>query len=600
MYLNDTLKNKARKPQLELQPRQKCWTRLPLRRLFAANIGCTSANSAPHNCRAHWKPWGVAFVVAAFCALPHAVMAQDEPENKGLTLRGSIQTDMLVPENDKQTGATKANGDFLNNTYVELGASLKNIDVGLRLEYLQYPLPGFEPDFKGWGVPHYYIKWQTKRMELTAGTFYEQFGSGFVLRTYEERSLGIDNSLLGGRLKVNPLPGVFVKALAGKQRRYWEHNDDWVAGGDLELNIEQWLPSMQEHDHYLMLGASVVNKNEPDEVIMTDASHRLRLPRNVMAYDVRARWQHGAYNVLAEYAQKGQDPTADNGYIYRHGYVAMLSGSYSKQGLSLLLQAKRSVNMGFRSRRSMMGTSSFINHLPAFTLEHTYALPAMRPYATQPLGEWAYQASLGYKLKKGTALGGRYGTALKLNFSHVHGIDQNVHGTKGTDGYGSAFWAWGDATYYQDLNLQMEKQWSHALKTTLMYTNQRYNKTVVEGEGGMIHANIFVADVKWKMSPRTTLRTEAQYLQSKDDDSDWLFGLLELSLAPSWMFTVSDQYNSGSTRTHYYQALVTFSHGAHRLQVGYGRTKDGYNCSGGVCRYIPATKGATLSYSYNF
>ena len=107
-------------------------------------------------------------------------MGQDEPENKGLTLRGSIQTDMLVSENDKQTGAMKANGDFLNNTYVELGASLKNIDVGLRLEYLQYPLPGFEPDFKGWGVPHYYIKWQTKRMELTAGTFYEQFGSGFV------------------------------------------------------------------------------------------------------------------------------------------------------------------------------------------------------------------------------------------------------------------------------------------------------------------------------------------------------------------------------------------------------------------------------------
>jgi len=88
MYLNDTLKNKARKPQLELQPRLKCWTRLPLRRLFAANISCASANSAPHNCRAHWKPWGVAFVVAAFSALPHAVMGQDEPENKGLTLSG--------------------------------------------------------------------------------------------------------------------------------------------------------------------------------------------------------------------------------------------------------------------------------------------------------------------------------------------------------------------------------------------------------------------------------------------------------------------------------------------------------------------------------
>ena len=69
-------------------------------------------------------------------------------------------------------------------------------------------------------------------MELTAGTFYEQFGSGFVLRTYEERSLGIDNSLLGGRVKANPLPGVFVKALAGKQRRYWELNPGWLGGAN--------------------------------------------------------------------------------------------------------------------------------------------------------------------------------------------------------------------------------------------------------------------------------------------------------------------------------------------------------------------------------
>lgn len=599
MLLNNMLRTNSPNKQLLLQPRQARWMGLPLQQMLGIKKKFSEPNAVAKPHRANWKPWGTALAIALCCAMALPAVAQDQPK-KGLTLRGSIQTDMLVPENDKQAGITKDNGDFLNNTYVELDASLKNFDAGVRLEYMQYPLPGFEPDFKGWGVPYYYLKWQTQHVELTAGTFYEQFGSGFVLRTYEERSLGVDNSLLGGRLKANLLPGVYVKALAGKQRRYWEHNPGWVGGTDLELHIEQWLPGMQAHDHHLMLGASVVNKNEPDEVIMADATHRLRLPRNVLAYDVRAQWQHGAYNVLAEYAQKGQDPTADNGYIYRHGYVAMLSGSYSKRGLSMLLQAKRSVNMGFRSRRSMVGISSYVNHLPAFTLEHTYALPALRPYATQPEGEWAYQASLGYKLKKGTALGGRYGTALKLNFSHVHGIAKNHHGGKGTDGYGSAFWAWGDATYYQDLNVQVEKRWNPALKTTLMYMNQRYNKTVVEGEGGMINANIFVADVKWKLSPRTTLRTEAQYMQSKDGNGDWLFGLAELSLAPSWMFTVSDQYNAGSTHIHYYQALVTFVHGAHRLQVGYGRTNDGYNCSGGVCRYMPPTKGATLSYSYNF
>ena len=66
------------------------------------------------------------------------------------------------------------------------------------------------------------------------------------------------------------------------------------------------------------------------------------------------------------------------------------------------------------------------------------------------------------------------------------------------------------------------------------------------------------------------------------------------------MFTISDMYNSGVTNQHYYQGLVTFSHGSHRLQLGYGRTREGWNCAGGVCRRVPSSKGVTLSYNYNF
>jgi len=133
-----------------------------------------------------------------------------------------------------------------------------------------------------------------------------------------------------------------------------------------------------------------------------------------------------------------------------------------------------------------------------------------------------------------------------------------------------------------------------------MYMNQLYNRTAIEGEGGMLRSDVFVADVKHKFSAKTALRTEVQYLPSKDGDRDWLFALAEWSLAPAWMFTLSDLYNSGRTHIHYYQALVTFTPGAHRLQIGYGRTREGYNCAGGVCRPIPATKGWTLSYNYNF
>ena len=538
-------------------------------------------------------------IAGLLLCVPHMEMWAQENNNEKLNLTGSVQSDVLIPQEDEKTGATKSSGDFLTNTYIDLNATSKYVDAGLRLEYLKHPLPGFENDFKGWGVPNFYVKGRYKTAELTLGTFYEQFGLGFILRTYEERSLGIDNSLLGARLLVKPVKGVTLKVLSGKQRRYWKYNHALVSGGDVELNLDEWFKALKDKT-YITVGASFVNNHEGDEDIMTDATHRLNLPHNVNAFDVRASLQHGAFSVLAEYAMKGQDPSFDNGYIYRNGYVAMLSGSYSKRGMSVLLQAKRSVNMAFRSARSMTGTSSFINHLPPFTMEHSYALAALYPYATQPGGEWAYQGVFGYTFPKHTFLGGKYGTSMKLNVSHVHGIRRNEKGGKGSDGYGSAFWAWGPSTYYQDINLQMEKKLSKSVKLNLMYMNQLYNKTVIEGEGGVIHSDIFIADAKFKLASKATLRTEVQYLSTKDDDGDWLFGLAEFSLAPSWMFTISDMYNSGKTNLHYYQGLVTFLKGAHRIQVGYGRTRSGYNCSGGVCRYIPASKGFTLSYNYNF
>ena len=527
-----------------------------------------------------------------------SLCAQEESDK--LRLSGSLQSDMLLAQKDSTIGAEATDGRFLTNTYLDLKLSSRYVEAGARLEYLKHPLPGYENDFKGWGVPYAYLKGRYKNAELTLGSFYEQFGSGFILRSYEERSLGIDNSLQGARLNYRPWAGVAVKVLTGRQRRYWNHNKSWMTGADVEWNIDELCKTLQQHNTYVTLGASYLNKHERDEVIMVDPTHRLHLPLNVNAFDVRLRVQHRAFNVLAEMAMKSQDPSHDNGYIYRNGYVAMLSGSYSKRGMSLLLQAKRSTNMGFRSRRGMEGISSFVNHLPPFTMEHTYTLAALYPYATRPDGEWAYQAAAAYTFPKGSMVGGKYGTTAKVNFSHVHSVRKNGAGEIGTDGYGSPFWAWGDATYYQDVDFQVEKRLAKDTKLNLMYMYQRYNQTLLEGHGGMLNSHIFVADVKQKLAPNTTLRVEGQYLASKDGDKDWLFGLGELSLAPHWMFTLSDLYNVGNTHVHYYQGYVTYSGGAHRLQLGYGRTRAGFNCSGGVCRYIPATKGLTLSYNYNF
>lgn len=538
-------------------------------------------------------------------SMPFVAWGQEAAsDNDKITVSGSLQGDILFPQSDAKIGAEHYSETALTNSFAEVNITSKHADAGARFEYLDHPMPGFEPDYKGYGVPYFFVKGHWQKLEITLGNFYDQFGSGFVFRTYEDRSLGIDNSLQGARLMVKPFSGVTLKALTGRQRRYWDYNDSWITGADLELSLDSWLKALQDRGAYLTLGGSFVTKHEGDEDIMPSnfPNYKLNLPHNVAAYDVRLRYQQGGLNVLAEYAQKSQDPTQDNDYIYRKGYVALLSASYSKRGMSLLLQAKRSDNMSYRSRRSLPSkaeNSSYINNLPPFTMDHTYTLAALYPYATQPDGEWAYQAELGYNFKRHTFLGGKYGTKVKLNYSLVQSIDKNMH-TGDTDGYGSAFWKWGDSRYYQDLNVQVEKKVSKAFKLNLMYMNQFYNKTVIEGEGGMVHSNIFIAEGKYQFNKRFTLRGEAQYLTTGEDQGDWAFGLLELSVLPHFMFTVSDEYNCGETDIHYYNGSVAFTYGSARLQVGYGRTRAGFNCSGGVCRYVPATKGFTVSYNYNF
>lgn len=367
------------------------------------------------------------------CALIALSVSAQEDLGKKIVLKGSVQSDVLFPQEDSKIDAHRDNWS-LTNTYAEMHLMSKYFSAGARFEGLEHPLPGFEPGFKGRGVPYFYFAGQYKGLELTAGDFYDQFGSGLIFRTYEERSLGIDNSLRGGRLLVKSFNGVNLKLLGGKQRRYWHHNDSWVYGGDLEMSLDSWFRRMEESGTRLTLGFSAVSKHEDDTDILklqstgqqdefgTDilGAYKLNLPKNIAAFDVRANFQKGGYNLLAEYAWKGQDPSFDNNYIYRKGNALLLSGSYSRRGMSLLLQAKRSENMSYRSDRTADGISSCINHLPAFSMQHTYALAALYPYATQNvLGEWAYQAELGYNFKRRTLLGGKYGTNVKIGRAHV-------------------------------------------------------------------------------------------------------------------------------------------------------------------------------------
>ena len=525
---------------------------------------------------------------------------------------GNIQTDMQMSREDTVIGADDVPEKLLMNTRADILYQNGDFSAGLRFEMYQNPLLGFDARYKGQGVANWFVGYSGDWLSVTAGNFYEQFGSGMILRAYEDRYLGLDNSLLGINLQLRPWKGVTIKALAGKQRFFWDYGRGLVRGIDGEVNLNSLVKSMEESKLRVTFGAGFVSKYEEDESIPSaaDPSYRLNLPLNVGAGAVRMDLGYGNWSLNAEYARKGQDPSVMNNYIYREGEALMLNLTYSMKGFSANLQAKHVDNMCFKSVRSQTGEMLYINYIPAITRQHTYAFLTMFPYATQVTGEEGLQADVMYKIKKGTALGGKYGTDLHFNGSVIRGLDTTVTGGAGTDGY-TAGWLGNGDLYYADLSMEVAKKLSKKVKLTATYAYQMFNPVVEGHEPDMYHNHVVVGDVSWKVSKKHSLRFEAEWMgsDSKYDAAtghtdrragDWIMGLVEWNIGSHWFVSLSDQYAYNDGIGNYYNISAGYNVGATRLQLGYGKQREGLLCIGGVCRQVPASNGLTFSLTTSF
>lgn len=524
---------------------------------------------------------------------------------------GNVQLDGQMSKADSAIGAQDVPEKLLMNARADVLYTNGDFSAGLRLEMYQNPLLGFDARYKGQGLANYFVAYNGEQLSVTAGNFYEQFGSGMILRTYEDRYLGLDNSLFGLNVQFRPVAGVILKAVAGKQRVFWEYGEGLVRGVDGEVDLGSVIKALGESKFRATLGAGFVSKYEDDEVIaVPNSENRLNLPLNVGAASFRADLGYGNWSLQTEYVRKGQDPSAMNGYIYRPGEALLLNLSYSQRGFSAGIQAKRIDNMGFKSVRSQSGEMLYINYLPAITKNHTYAFLSMYPYATQVNGEQGLQADMMYKFKKGTLLGGSYGTDLHLNSSVVMGLDTTVTGSVGTEGY-TVNGGLGE-TLYGDVSVEVAKKLSKSVKLTMTYAYQVFNPVVENEPGSLHHNNIVVADLSWKVNKKHSLRFEGEWMGSDshydaNDPShndrragDWLMGLVEWNIGTHWFLSLSDQYAYHDGTGNYYNLSVGYTHGATRLQAGWGKQREGLLCIGGVCRTVPASNGLTFSLTTSF
>lgn len=547
----------------------------------------------------------ILFLVAFL--LPFTCIAQESTNTKPNygELHGNFQADIQLYNPDSAIGAPpvpeKLRGNIFGNLIYNRNIGEGELIAGLRYEAYLPALQGFDNRYQGVGIPYRFLQYKWSGLDVTLGNFYEQFGSGMVFRSFEERNLGYDNAMDGIRVKYTFMKGIHIKGIYGLQRFFMTRGPGVVRGIDSEIDINQLFSSIENSKLRFSFGGSFVSKYQAD----TDPV--FILPENVGAYSFRGTLQYGGFNLNGEYFYKINDPSTVNNFIYRKGEALLINAAYSIKNFGISLSAKRTDNMNFRSDRTASANNLNINFLPSLNRQHTYNLAAtIYPYATQPNGEMGFQADLNYNFPKGTLLGGKYGTSVLVNVSAVNALD--TVRTNDDLGYESEFFAIGKEAYFHDINIQIDKKFSKTFKGSLMYMNFLYNKDVVQGLSGfgIIEGHIGVVDLTWRLPKQNTLHAELQglYANEQKDFGHWATGIVEFNYHGKYFLALVDQWNVGnkdeSKRIHYLSGTIGCTFNTTRFTATYGRQREGIFCVGGVCRTVPASNGLTLSLSTNF
>ena len=130
--------------------------------------------------------------------------------------------------------------------------------------------------------------------------------------------------------------------------------------------------------------------------------------------------------------------------LVKPGSALLVNMGYSKKGFGIDGTFRRMENMGFYSERLAKGNlynDRILNFIPSLTKQHHSNLANIYAYQAQPnvyvtwqngagigkAGEIGGQVDLFYNFKKGSSMGGKYGTKLAVNFSNWHALSGDFY-----------------------------------------------------------------------------------------------------------------------------------------------------------------------------
>jgi len=536
---------------------------------------------------------------------------------QGGKFSGNFETNVNFYERDDRIGANtevykKAKSSV--DAWLFLNYELNGFQFSARFDGFQNsPLLNPQGMYTKQGLGFWQVSKTIDKYQITAGYFYEQFGSGMLFRAYEDRNIGIDFAIQGVKVKANLNENLRLKVFSGQQKGNILTGDRFDVTPQVltGMNLEQ---RVNIKNVTLDLGASAINKVLDNATLNRLVSDINALPLesrflpkyNTYSFNGYGTMQYKNLSVYGEYCYKTPEAIFDlNNNMYNSdGNIIFGSASYSAQGIGkkkkssigMNTQYKRIDNFRFRTTPYETLLNGMVSYLPSITRQNTYRLLARYNSVVQEQGEQAFQADVVFTPAKGTTF--------IANASYVESLRQN--GLNNTP-----------QKLYHELYFEVQhkfkrndkgQQW--AVKGGVQ--NIFYNQDVYEVKPGAknVRATTPFAEVTYKFKKTKSFRLETQYLETKQDLGSFINLILEYNMAPHWSFAVGDMvnhkpYRSANTTVsdeiiHYYSAFVGYTQGATKVTIAYIKQVEGVNCTGGICRVEPAFSGLRVNMSSSF
>lgn len=509
---------------------------------------------------------------------------------------------------DTSINATGAQYDNLKSSMDSwMSSNYRNekwgLEVGLRMDFFinsRLHAPNDDP-FTKVKLGNFYIKKKIEKLTVTGGHFYDQFGSGIAFRSYENRFLGIDNSIFGIHAKYDLTKNIAIKAFGGLRNDRLSDNVIGTTGAFIKgFNAEGSFKIGE--DLTINPGVSVVNRTISEE----DMKDIVENINNKPNFEDRFLPVHNAYVFSANnnlsykkiswyvegaYKTKEAIVDLDGELIDRAGNIVFTSLTYSTKGFGITGQFKRTENFQFRD--SPLSESSIIkgalNFLPPINKQHSVRLASRYTPASQEIGETSFSLDFTKKISK------------KLGFqftaSEIHTLDVS-------------FEQWARTLLFRELTAELDFKISKKLKGDAGFQFVQYDTEFYEFHEGTANEVLVYTpyvELVYKIDRKKSLRAELQYQNTVKDFGHWAFALVEFSMAPNFTISVSDQWNiakgpndASKDNEHYYSVFTSYTHKVSRFFASYVRQVEGIVCTGGVCRVEPSFNGVKVGMNTSF